>query len=202
MKSLQQVIHAVQYELDCSISELSRKLGKSRNYLSTTMKKGLSQEKEQELIEKLLNLVDDENAMLRNVIKEKNDLLEIKQSVIAHQDSELEKYTAMCDTQRLFIDGQDEEIKGLKERVNVLVDKNNAQQESIRALCSDIKHSEELVEIGSNQIDRQQKTINSLKEVSRELGLDSQSLSRKNRILTGALIGMGLLWAVSVWVMS
>lgn len=237
MKSLEQVIHAVQYELDCSISELSRKLGKSRNYLSTTMSKGLSEEKEQALIEKLLSFIDDENAMLRREVSENYQLLQGYRVKVKLKDSEIEKKNKTISdlehrivvlsrdvdkgweraksqnativklnntiaTKDLFIDGQDEELKGLRERVNILSDKNNAQQDSIRGLCSDIKHSEELVEIGSNQIDRQQKTINSLKEVSRELGLDSQSLSRKNRILTSALIGMGLLWAVSAWVMS
>ena len=241
MKSLQQVIKAVQYELDCSISELSRKLGKSRNYLNTIMSKGLSEEKEQELIEKLLSFIDDENAMLRRLLEDKEetitaykiklkeiinenlDEIEKKNKTISDlehrivvlsrnvdkgwkrtesQNGEIVKLNNTIATKDLFIDGQDEELKGLRERVNIFSDKNNAQQDSIRELCSDIKHLEELVETGSNQIDRQQKTINSLKEVSRELGLDSQSLSRKNRILTGALIGMGLLWAVSAWVMS
>ena len=75
MKSLQQVIKAVQYELDCSISELSRKLGKSRNYLNTIMSKGLSEEKEQELIEKLLSFIDDENAMLRRLLEDKEETI-------------------------------------------------------------------------------------------------------------------------------
>lgn len=75
MKSLEQVIYVVQHELDCSISELSRKLGKSRNYLFTHMKNRPSEEKEQEIINLLLELVDDENTMLRNVVVEQEETI-------------------------------------------------------------------------------------------------------------------------------
>lgn len=75
MKTLKDVVKIVQHELDCSISELSRKLGKSRNYLNTMSSKELSAEKEQEIIKLLLELVDDENRMLRNVVSEQEETL-------------------------------------------------------------------------------------------------------------------------------
>ena len=75
MKTLKDVVKIVQHELDCSISELSRKLGKSRNYLFTHLKNGLSAEKEQEIINSLLELVDDENRMLRNVVSEQEETI-------------------------------------------------------------------------------------------------------------------------------
>lgn len=95
MKTLKQVIEAVQYELGCSLSELSRKLGKSRNYLVTTVKTGLSNDKEQELINSLLGLVDDENWLLRRLLEDREETItayKIKLKEIINENlSEIEK---------------------------------------------------------------------------------------------------------------
>lgn len=245
MKSLEQVIHAVQYELDCSISELSRKLGKSRNYLSTTMSKGLSEEKEQALIEKLLSFIDDENAMLRRLLEDKDETItaykvklkevinenlneiEKKNKTISDLEhrivvlsrnvdkgcEEVNKLNEVIATKDLFIDGQDKEIKDLEFRLNGYICMSDAQQEVIQNLKADIKHSEELVGIRSNQIDKQNKEIKDYNDLCnrqrKTIKETRENISRmelkhriKNRILTGALIGVGLLLVVGLWVMK
>ena len=224
MKSLQQVIKAVQYELDCSISELSRKLGKSRNYLNTIMSKGLSEEKEQELIEKLLSFIDDENAMLRRLLDDKEetitaykiklkeiinenlDEIEKKNKTISDlehrivvlsrdvdkgwkrtesQNGEIVKLNNTIATKDLFIDGQDKEIEKLKEY----------QYNERTSLLSSIK-------ILSDDIENHKKSMEALAKAGHSTGASLRKAETKNRILTGALIGVGLLWAVSAWVMS
>ena len=224
MKSLQQVIKAVQYELDCSISELSRKLGKSRNYLNTIMSKGLSEEKEQELIEKLLSFIDDENAMLRRLLEDKEetitaykiklkeiinenlDEIEKKNKTISDlehrivvlsrnvdkgwkrtesQNGEIVKLNNTIATKDLFIDGQDKEIEKLKEY----------QYNERTSLLSSIK-------ILSDDIENHKKSMEALAKAGHSTGASLRKAETKNRILTGALIGVGLLWAVSAWVMS
>lgn len=217
MKSLQQVIKAVQYELDCSISELSRKLGKSRNYLNTIMSKGLSEEKEQELIEKLLSFIDDENAMLRRLLEDKEetitaykiklkeiinenlDEIEKKNKTISDLEhrivvlsrdvdkgwEEVNKLNEVVATKDLFIDGQDKEIEKLKEY----------QYNERTSLLSSIK-------ILSDDIENHKKSMEALAKAGHSTGASLRKAETKNRILTGALIGVGLLWAVSAWVMS
>lgn len=189
MKTLQQVVTAVQYELDCSVSELSRKLGKSRNYLFTHLKNGLSTEKEQKVIDSLLDLVDDENALLRNVVaeqeetitayrekfKEKNDLIAEKQLFINKLDNErnelwcykkwAEVEISDLTTKNLLIDGKDKEIK------------------DYNILCN-----------------KQQDSIENLKVVCRELGIESQELVKKNRILSLGIIGMAVVCTVALWI--
>ena len=217
MKSLQQVIKEVQYELDCSISELSRKLGKSRNYLNTIMSKGLSEEKEQELIEKLLSFIDDENAMLRRLLEDKEetitaykiklkeiinenlDEIEKKNKTISDLEhrivvlsrdvdkgwEEVNKLNEVVATKDLFIDGQDKEIEKLKEY----------QYNERTSLLSSIK-------ILSDDIENHKKSMEALAKAGHSTGASLRKAETKNRILTGALIGVGLLWAVSAWVMS
>lgn len=217
MKSLQQVIKAVQYELDCSISELSRKLGKSRNYLNTIMSKGLSEEKEQELIEKLLSFIDDENAMLRRLLEDKEetitaykiklkeiinenlDEIEKKNKTISDLEhrivvlsrdvdkgwEEVNKLNEVVATKDLFIDGQDKEIEKLKEY----------QYNERTSLLSSIK-------ILSDDIENHKKSMEALAKAGHSTGASLRKAETKNRILTGALIGVGLLWSVSAWVMS
>ena len=273
MKSLQQVIHAVQYELDCSISELSRKLGKSRNYLFTHMKNRPSEEKEQEIINLLLELVDDENTMLRNVvveqeetitayleklrevINEKLSVIEEKNNTIPHlherlintsrklnertesQNATIVELNNTITTKDLFIDGQDEEIEKLNKTLNSYRSLSDIQAQVIEKLKMENKEESELIQIASNQIDRRNETIEVLKdcinrkeETIEELiegkftvmdqlkereksmealaqaghstGASLRKAETENCILTGALISVGLLLVVGLWVMK
>ena len=126
---------------------------------------------------------------------------------------EVNKLNEVIATKDLFIDGQDKEIKDLEFRINSYISMSDSQQEVIQNLKADIKHSEELVGIRSNQIDKQNKEIKDYNDLCnrqrKTIKETRENISRmelkhriKNRILTGALIGVGLLWAVSVWVMS
>lgn len=105
-----------------------------------------------------------------------------------NQNEEIIKLNNTITTKDKFIDGQDEEIKGLSERVNILIDKDESEKELITDLRKELEEANELVEIGSNQIDRQNNTIESLKAVSRELGTENTNLQKRNRILVSMLI--------------
>lgn len=76
MKTLNDIINAVQHETQLPRYKISLKIGKSKNYLSEVLRSGVSPKKEQEIINLLLNLVDDEMEMLRNVLADKEKTIE------------------------------------------------------------------------------------------------------------------------------
>lgn len=236
MKTLNDVINAVQHETQLSRSQLSLKIGKSRNYLSEVLRSGVSHEKEQEIIALLLDLVDDEVAMLRrenaSINRNNNELYSIVQ--------DLEKDLA---TKNLFIDGLDMENKGLLDNigylnreVKLLNDENEKiikDSHKIKSKLQDVlcERDSEIArlnkEIDSNmesfikaehaqdkEITRlehelqkslddsssKEKTIQSMKEVMREIGIDADRNHKKNRFLTASIIGLVAIFSVYLWV--
>ena len=178
MKTLKDVVKIVQHELDCSISELSRKLGKSRNYLFTHLKNGLSAEKEQEIIKLLLELVDDENRMLRNVFSEQEE------TITAYRDK---------------IAVQDEEINGLKEENrNHLADNLNSegmylfQIEQQGKLISELYHKLEDLE----------KTMDSLSKAGHSTGNLLNKEKQKTRILSIGITAIAVVSTIALWWLS
>ena len=101
------------------------------------------------------------------------------------QNGEIVKLNNTIATKDLFIDGQDEEIEKLKEY----------QYNERTSLLSSIK-------ILSDDIENHKKSMEALAKAGHSTGASLRKAETKNRILTGALIGVGLLWAVSAWVMS
>lgn len=165
-----------------SMSEMSKGLGKGRNFIREAITRGYENEdKYKRLIMELRynffvngdyadflkfmekkhqESIDSYKVALKQSLENNLDEIEEKNKTISDlehrivvlsrdvdkgwertesQNATIVKLNNTITTKDLFIDGQDEELKGLRERVNILVDKNNSQQESIRGLCSNIK---------------------------------------------------------------
>lgn len=193
-----------------SMSEISKGLGKSRNFIREAITRGYeNEEKYKSLIADLRYnfFVNGDYADFFKFMEKKHQesidsyKVALKQSI----ESNLEE-----------IDKKNKTISALEHRIVVLsrdVDKGweklkeaNKNNEILRG-CINRKEEtiEELIEgkfTVMDQLKEREKSMQALAKAGHSTGASLRKAEIKNRILTGALIGVGLLWAVSVWVMK
>lgn len=208
-----------------SMAEMSKGLGKGRNFIREAITRGY--ENEDNYGEIIINLkfnffhsydshkfymfieekkhqesIDSYKVALKQSIESNLEEIEKKNKQISDLEhrivvlsrdidkgwKEVNKLNEVVATKDLFIDGQDEEIKGLKERVNTLLDKAESEKKLIADLSLELEKTNELIGIESNQVDRQSYTIESLTAISRELGTENTKLQKRNRILLSMLL--------------
>ena len=210
MKTLKDVVKIVQHELDCSISELSRKLGKSRNYLFTHLKNGLSAEKEQEIIKLLLELVDDENRMLRNVVSEQEETItayrlkfkemineslnevEEKNNTISHLHERLMSTSRACNKKTESQNSTIVELKNTIATKDLFIDGQD----------SEIRKANETIEILRGCINKKEDDLIYWIDKGGDLARNFRKEKQKTRTLSLGIIAIAVVSTIALWWLS
>lgn len=221
-----------------SMAEMSKGLGKGRNFIREAITRGY--ENEDNYVDIMNNLKfnffhsNDDNEFYMFMAKKHQESIRsykdaLKQSVESNLDeiekknkqiSELEhrivvlsrevdkvwnrtesqneaivKLNNSITTKDKFIDGQDEEIKGLNERLSVLIGKAELEKELISNLKLELEGARGLIKTGNNKVGRQDFHIKNLEEMHEDLKSDNKflytentKLQKRNRILISMLL--------------
>jgi chromosome segregation ATPase len=159
MKTLLQAVEQVESELQISRGQLSLKIGKSRNYLSESIRKGLKKEREDKLIQVLYELVDGEVGMLRK----DNDNLNLLSNVLYSENMQLNEE---LDNLQATILEKNEHIKIQDGIINNVREKNNG-------LEKDLKHIER---VHKQSCDLSDELLNESKKLKQKLTKKQESL--------------------------
>lgn len=192
MKTLKDIVTEVQEVTGLSKSELSRRIGKSRNYLVSVVKAGLTYDNEKALIQKLHAVAEQEYDEFEKLRQN----LEIAEEKIIERNEDFRKLSKKYKDSEHKVVMLQKQIDQLKdENRNQLADKINSegihlfQIEQQGKLISELYHKLEDLETAK---DSQQ----ALSDAGFALGEQLHQERIKNRFLTGAILFVFVVSAV------
>lgn len=173
-----------------SMAEMSKGLGKGRNFIREAITRGY--EDEDKYVDIMNNLKfnffysNDDNDFYMFMEKKHQEYKNSKQSL----ESNLEE-----------MDKKNKTISALEHRIVVLSRDVDKGWEEVNKLNEVVATKDLFIDGQDKEIQDHKKSMQALAKAGHSTGASLRKAEIKNRILTGALIGVGLLWAVSMWVM-
>ena len=192
MKTLKDIVTEVQEVTGLSKSELSRRIGKSRNYLVSVVKAGLTYDNEKALIQKLHAVAEQEYDEFEKLRQN----LEIAEEKIIERNEDFRKLSKKYKDSEHKVVMLQKQIDQLKdENRNQLADKINSegihlfQIEQQGKLISELYHKLEDLETAKH-------SQQALSDAGFALGEQLHQERIKNRFLTGAILFVFVVSAV------
>lgn len=205
-KMKQVLIYLVEFlkeQYGMSMSEMSKGLGKSRNFIREAITRGY--DNEDKYVDIINNLKfnffysNDDNEFHMFIEKKHQESIDsykvaLKQSLENNLDEIEEKNKTISDLEHRIV--------VLSRNVDKGWERTESQNGEIVKLNNTIATKDLFIDGQDKEIQDYKKSMEALAKAGHSTGASLRKAETKNRILTGALIGVGLLWAVSVWLMS
>ena len=196
-----------------SMAEMSKGLGKGRNFIREAITRGYEDEdKYKRLIMELRYnfFVNGDYAdflkFMENKHQEEIHKTETSSDkIVDHLHERVESYQVALkqslESNLEEMDKKNKTISDLEHRIVVLSRNVDKGWEEVNKLNNTIATKDLFIDGQDKEIQDHKKSMEALAKAGHSTGASLRKAEIKNRILTGALIGVGLLWAVSMWVM-
>lgn len=196
-----------------SMSEMSKGLGKGRNFIREAITRGYENEdKYKRLIMELRYnfFVNGDYAdflkFMENKHQEEIHKTETSSDkIVDHLHERVESYQVALkqslESNLEEMDKKNKTISDLEHRIVVLSRNVDKGWEEVNKLNEVVATKDLFIDGQDKEIQDHKKSMQALAKAGHSTGASLRKAEIKNRILTGALIGVGLLWAVSMWVM-
>lgn len=196
-----------------SMAEMSKGLGKGRNFIREAINRGYEDEdKYKRLIMELRYnfFVNGDYAdflkFMENKHQEEIHKTETSSDkIVDHLHERVESYQVALkqslESNLEEMDKKNKTISDLEHRIVVLSRNVDKGWEEVNKLNEVVATKDLFIDGQDKEIQDHKKSMQALAKAGHSTGASLRKAEIKNRILTGALIGVGLLWAVSMWVM-
>lgn len=192
MKTLKDIVVEVQQVTGFSKSELSRMLGKSRNYLSTMISQNMTYDSEKDIVRKLQLIAENKY----NKFEKLRQNFEIAEEKLIHLGSDYKKLSKRYKDSEHKVVMLQKRIDQVDFRLQSYKALSESQESVISTLKQDKSNLSELLDTGENQINNQYTSIKALSDAGFALGEQLHQERIKNRFLTGAILFVFVVSAV------